>query len=110
MSTKAQQKRYADERQHPSKRDLEKPRTSRSGEPGEHENRHAAKKASFALEGRSEEGRASRKSTRGSANHQRTDTGKLRAKSMAESKPESKAARAAATAKRSHGKPGPRAR
>lgn len=108
MSTKAEQKRYADERKHPSKRDAATPRKSRSGEPGEHENKHAAKKAAFALETRSEEGRASRKSTRGSANHQRTDTGKLRQKTMTESKPEAKAARAAATAKRSHGKPRPR--
>lgn len=105
MSTRAQQQRYAEERKHPSKRDAARPRKSRSGDPGEHENAHAARKAAYALEPRAADGSASRRSTRASANHQRTDAGKLRATTMAERTPESASARAKARATRSHGKP-----
>ncbi len=98
MSTKAEQKRYADERKHPSKRDAKPARTSRSGEPGEHPNAHAAKKAAYALEARSADGRASRESTRKSANHQRNDQGKLTREAIAGRSPESVHERAAAKA------------
>jgi hypothetical protein len=110
MSTKAEQQRYAEERKHPSKRDHERPRSSRSGEPGEHENAHAARKASYALEPRSPDGRATRRSTRGSANHQRTDVGELRAETMSDRTPESAHAHTVAADAKSHGKPRPRAR
>lgn len=39
-----------------------------------HVNEHAAKKSPYALEARSKKGVASRKSTRGGNNHQRSDT------------------------------------
>ncbi len=39
-----------------------------------HTNEHAKKKATYALEARSKKGVASRKSTRGGANHARSDT------------------------------------
>lgn len=108
MSTRAEQKRYADERAHPSKRDLKAPRASRSGEPGEHANAHAAQKAAYALEPRSAEGRATRRSTRGGANHQRNDQGKTTAAVIDGRAPEAVHERAAARGVKSHGRPGPR--
>jgi hypothetical protein len=108
MSTRAEQKRYADERKHPSQRDEKAARGSRSGEPGKHPNAHAAQKASYALEPRAADGHASRKSTRGSANHQRNDGGKTTAAAIVGRSPEAVHDRAAARNVRSHGQPGPK--
>ena len=103
MSTRAEQKRYEDERKHPSKRDSKLPRSSRSGEPGEHPKARVAKNAVFAIEKRAQDGTASRKSTRSSANHARADHG-LQTKEANEGRtPTAVHAREAARTQKSHG-------
>lgn len=70
---------HAEQQRHPSKtakkrakaQSVKKGRSKRAAHA--HENAHAAKHASVALEGKSAKGRASRKSTRKSANHARSD-------------------------------------
>jgi hypothetical protein len=95
MSTRAEQKRYDDERKHPSKRQAStKKRSSRSGEPGPHLNARAAKKAVFAADKPAADGRRSRKSTRTSAHHARSDHGLLTKESIVGRAPTAVARRA----------------
>jgi hypothetical protein len=54
---------------------------------------HAEKKATVAREAQAESGQPSRKSTRKSANHAKTDTGVVRAQQMKQSTPEARFAR-----------------
>lgn len=60
---------------------------------------HAEKKATYAREAQSEHGQPSRKSTRKSANHAKTDTGRVRAEQMEQNTPEAQFARANVHAK-----------
>lgn len=62
-------------------------------------NGHAAKKATYAREAQADNGRPSRKSTRKSANHQKTDATMVHAQQMKQSTPEAQFARADAHAK-----------
>ena len=65
-----------------------------SVEPPAHEpNGHAAKKATYAREAQAETGQPSRKSTRKSANHAKTDAAMVRAQQMTQSTPGAKFAR-----------------
>ncbi len=59
----------------------------------------AAKRATYAREEQSATGQPSRKSTRKSANHAKTDTGALRAEQMKQNTPEARFARLNAHAK-----------
>ncbi|MBK8171925.1 MAG: hypothetical protein IPK60_16460 [Sandaracinaceae bacterium] len=96
MSTKAEQARHAQERVHPSRRDKLPKRTNRSGEAGEHVNKRAEKNSSYALETAAKGTRPSRKSTRGSANHLKSDQGMLTKQNVKKGSPKAIHARAAA--------------
>lgn len=107
MTTRAEQKRYDDERKHPSKRELKPKRGSRSGEPGVHAKARVAKNAIFAIEPRAADGSPSRKSTRTSANHARSDHGLVTKEAIEGRAPRAVHAREAARAK--HGNAAARA-
>ena len=96
MATRSEQFRYAEERKHPNAKDARHPRTSRSGEPGKHKNKHAERKAAVALEPRASEGKASRKSTRASANRARSDQGMLIRQAVVSGSPKARSKRATA--------------
>ena len=75
------------------------------------EHGHVAKNAHYAQETVAPGTRPSRRSTRKSANHAKTDTGEARAERMKQSTPETTARRNGATVQRLHGgTPAPRAK
>lgn len=64
-----------------------------AAEPPQEPHGHAAKKAAYAREAQAENGQPSRRSTRKSANHTKTDTGVVRAEQMKQQTPEARYAR-----------------
>jgi hypothetical protein len=93
MATKAEQQRAAEQRRGPTSKKrrraaAKKKRAEKLG--AAHATKHAGKKASYALEGPSKEGKASRKSTRGSANRSRPDTNMNLREEMTKGSPESR--------------------
>lgn len=94
MATKAEQFRYEQERAHPRRSPPAEPRAPKAPRPTDGSRRrsdHAARKAGYALE--SGEGRPSRKSTRGSANRQKTDVQFRMKKRVSEVRPEDRTGR-----------------
>src|SRR5262245_57701035 len=92
MATRADQFRYAAQRAKPKKAKASRRKPKGSGET----NLHAAHKATHALEPRSKAGRASRKSTRSSANHAKSDTQFNLKEAIVKGSPEARYRRAAA--------------
>src|SRR4051794_30958034 len=68
-------------------------------------NGHVAKKAAYAREELAAGGQPSRRSSRKSANHSKTDTGMVRAEKMKESSPQTPAAKNRPAAEARSGKP-----
>lgn len=90
MATQSEKHRYEEERKHPSKAEAKRKKTgSRFNQSDDHKNKHAAKKATYALEEQTAEGAAtSRKSTRRSANHARNDQGQIAKEAFEKGSPE----------------------
>lgn len=108
MSTRAEKER-ADEQRHgetPAARKRAKARRTRAEKFGAaHPTARAGKKASYALERPSREGRASRKSTRAAANRMKADTNLNLREERQKGSPESRFRRSRVKAQRVKGRP-----
>jgi hypothetical protein len=110
MSTKAESL-HAEGQRHgltPKARKRAKARKTRAEKLGApHETEHAGKKASYALEVPSKDGRASRKSTRSSANRAKADSNLNLREERRKGSPENRARKAQARAGRVRGSAAP---
>jgi hypothetical protein len=108
MATRAEQARYAEERDHKKKPAKKKAvvKTASAKKAPTNESKRAGKKAVYKLEEHEEGKRPSRKSTRKGANHLKADTNIVLRSARAARKPETKARKPAAAATRTRAKKG----
>ena len=106
MATKAE-KVHAEEQKHgltPRAKKRAKAKKTPAQKAAPHENKHAGAKASYALEAPSKTGRASRKSTRKSANRAKPDTNLTLREERRKRSPDTRARKAKARVSRVRGK------
>lgn len=108
MSTRAEREQADQQRRGPTSKATKRAaaRKRRAGKLGAvHPTEHAGRKASYATEAPSRKGKASRKSTRGSANHAKSDTNFNLGEEMVKGSPESRFRKSRAKAARVRGRP-----